>query len=71
MPKMPIRMIALIMTIHDCPLGRLLGRGAVGRQELSGREGAAVYTFKGAQGTQSQLRLRSESRGPIWRSFDI
>lgn len=66
-------MIALIMTIHDCPLGRLLGRGAVGRQELSGREGAAVYTteFKGAQGTQFQLRLRSESRGPIWGSFDI
>ena len=49
MPKMPIRMIALIMTIHDCPLGRLLGRGVVGRQELSGQEGAAVYTteFKG------------------------
>lgn len=50
MPKMPIRMIALIMTIHDRPSGRLLGRGAVGRQELNGREGAAVYRteFKGA-----------------------
>lgn len=67
MPKIPIRMIALIMTIHDCPSGRLLGRGAVSRQELSGREGAAAYTteFTGAQGTQSQSRLVSESRGPI------
>ena len=27
MPRMPIRMIALIMVVHNCPLGRLPGKG--------------------------------------------
>lgn len=53
MPRMPIRMIALIMVVHNCPLGRLLGKGGDGvRQKLSGGDGerTAVYMteFKGA-----------------------
>ena len=49
---MPIRMIALIMVVHNCPLGRLLGKGVGVRQKLSGGDGerTAVYMteFKGA-----------------------
>lgn len=41
MPKVPIRMTVLIMAVHDCPLGRLLGKGV--RKELNGRELAAAY----------------------------
>lgn len=54
MPRMPIRMIALIMVVHNCPLGRLLGRGGgmgLGRSSVTGMGGQmAVYMteFKGA-----------------------
>ena len=35
---MPIRMIALIMVVHNCPLGRLLGKGGwgLGRSSVVG-----------------------------------
>lgn len=62
MPRMPIRMIALIMSAHYCPLGRLPGKGDGIRQELSGREGAAIHM---RQVTGAQSRLVSESREPV------
>ena len=67
MPRMPIRMIALIMTAHDCPLGRLLGKEGGVRQDLSGREGLVVgmTEFKGAPWTRSQSML---GEFPLWLS---
>lgn len=65
-------MIALIMAAHYCPLGRLCGKGDGIRQELGGWEATAISMTecRGAQGTQAQCRLVSESRGPIQKSID-
>lgn len=52
MPRMPIRMIALIMAAHYCPVGRLPGNGRMGLGRSSvAREGAAGHgrQFGGAQ----------------------
>jgi hypothetical protein len=54
---MTIRIIALIMCIHECPLGRLLGKEGLGGREAGTQqqgalgEGTAIYVteFKGAQ----------------------